>query len=181
MRTVADLIDAINGRVGRAVAWLTLAMVLVQMGVVIGRYVFGIGSIKVQESITYMHAFVFMLAAAWTLSADGHVRVDIFYREASLRWKALVNLLGSIFFVIPISTLIVWYSWTYVGQSWAVLERSHEASGLPLIFVLKTVIPVFAVQVGLQGVSMAIHSLLALGGDEGELARLRHGGEVAEL
>lgn len=181
MRAIAGLIDAINGRIGRGVAWLTLAVVIVQLLVVIGRYVFGIGSIKVQESIMYMHAFVFMLAAAWTMNIDGHVRVDIFYREASGRWKAYVNLAGAILFVIPLSALILWFSWAYVSQSWAVLESSHEASGLPMVFVLKTVIPVFAMQVGLQGISIVVRSMLALSGDDAELTRLSHTNSAPEL
>ena len=101
MRGLANFIDWFNTTVGRGLAWLTLGIVLVQMGVVIARYVFGLGSIWAQESITYMHGFLFMLAAAYTLKLDGHVRVDIFYREAPPRRKAMVNLFGSLFFLIP--------------------------------------------------------------------------------
>lgn len=175
MRRLARQIDALNERVGRAVAWLTLAIVLVQFLVVVGRYVFGIGSIWVQELITYMFGFLFTLAAAYTLRHDGHVRVDIFYREAAPRTKALVNLLGSVFFLIPICVLIFWVAWPYVTQSWAILERSQETSGIPARYLQKTAILAFAVLMALQGASLAIHSVLALRGDDSELDALKAG------
>jgi TRAP-type mannitol/chloroaromatic compound transport system permease small subunit len=175
MRAIAGTIDWINVTIGKAVAWLSLAIVLLQLLVVLGRYVFGIGSIQAQESVTYMHGLLFMLAAAYTLKADGHVRIDIFYRGAQPRTKAAVNLVGSLFFLIPMCAVILLVSWSYVARSWAVFEGSRETSGLQAVFLLKTVILVFAVQLALQGVSTVIRSLLAIGGDEAELAALRHG------
>ncbi len=172
MRAVADVIDGFNDRIGRFVAWFAVLIVLIQFLVVLGRYVFGIGSIWAQESIVYLHGFMFMLAAAYTLKDDRHVRVDIFYREARPTVKAWVNLIGTIVFVLPISLLIVWVSWDYVARSWSVLEGSRETSGIQGVFLLKTVIIVFAVQMALQGVSLAVHSLLAIGGDEDELNAL---------
>ncbi len=177
MRGFARFVDTLNEMSGRGLAWLALAIVVVQFGVVVGRYVFGVGSIWIQESIIYMHAFLFMLAAAYTLKHDGHVRVDILYREARPRTKAWVNLLGSLFLMIPVCALIVWVSWGYVAQSWAVLEGSKETSGIQGVYLLKTAIIVFAVQIGLQGLSMAVHSLLAIRGDKDELAALQHGGQ----
>ena len=174
MRRLAQLIDGLNETSGRVLAWLTLSIVLVQFGIVVGRYVFGVGSIWFQESVVYMHAFLFMLAAAYTLKHDGHVRVDIFYREAQPRTKAWVNLLGAVLLLIPVCVLITWVSWGYVARSWAVLEGSKETSGIQGVFLLKTAIILFAVQMGLQGISMALHSLLAISGDADELARLRH-------
>ncbi len=175
MRAVAATIDWINVTIGKAVAWLSLAVVLLQLLVVLGRYVFGIGSIQAQESVTYMHGLLFMLAAAYTLKADGHVRIDIVYRGARPRTKAAVNLFGSLFFLIPMCVVILLVSWSYVGRSWAVFEGSRETSGLPAVFLLKTVILVFAAQLALQGVSIVIRSLLALAGDESELAALQPG------
>jgi TRAP-type mannitol/chloroaromatic compound transport system permease small subunit len=176
MRVVASLIDGLNERIGRSVAWLALLIVLVQFLVVVGRYVFGVGSIWLQELITYMFGFLFMLGAAYTLRHDGHVRVDIIYREATPRTKAIVNLVGSIAFLIPICALIFWIAWPYVMQSWAILERSQESSGIPARYLQKTAILAFAVLMGLQGLSMAIHSILALRGDERELDALTTGG-----
>ncbi|WP_018699200.1 TRAP transporter small permease subunit [Amorphus coralli] len=172
MRAIALAIDAINLWTGRILAWLALAVVLVQFIVVVMRYVFGVGSIQMQELIIYLHAFLFMLAAAYTLRVDGHVRIDIFYREASPRRKAWVNLLGCLFFLMPVCTLIFWISWPYVSNSWAILEGSRESSGIPGVFLLKTAILVFAAQLFLQGLAMVIHSILALGGDRDELDAL---------
>ncbi|MBB4302875.1 TRAP-type mannitol/chloroaromatic compound transport system permease small subunit [Rhodobium orientis] len=174
MRGLAQAIDAVNSAIGKFVAWFALFIVLLQFAIVVGRYVFGVGSIWAQELIVYMHAFNFMLAAAYTLRNDGHVRVDIFYREAAPAKKALVNLLGAAFLLIPVCILIVWVSRDYVAGSWAVFEGSKETSGIQGVFLLKTAIMVFAVQMGLQGVSMILHSLLALSGDTDELVALSH-------
>lgn len=176
MRALARLIDGFNEGSGKIVAWLALGIVLVQFLVVLGRYVFGVGSIWVQELIIYMHGFLFMLAAAYTLKVDGHVRVDVFYREAHPRTKAMVNLLGALFFILPVCALILWVSWNYVAQSWRILEGSKETSGIQGVFLLKSAIIAFAVMIGLQAVSMILHSLMALRGDEEELDALRHGG-----
>ncbi len=164
--SVARGIDALNENIGKAVAWLALLMVLVQFAVVILRYVFGIGSIFLQESIIYLHAVVFMLGAGYTLLHGGHVRVDIFYREASPRRKALVDLLGVVVFLVPVCALIWWASWPYVANSWRVFEGSRETSGIQAVFLLKTVILVFVALMVLQGISMAINSLLTLAGIE---------------
>jgi TRAP-type mannitol/chloroaromatic compound transport system permease small subunit len=138
--SVARGIDALNENVGKAVAWLALLMVIVQFAVVILRYVFGIGSIFLQESIIYLHAVVFMVGAGYTLLHSGHVRVDIFYREASPRQKAVVDLLGVVVFLVPVCSLIWWASWPYVASSWRVFEGSRETSGIQAVFLLKTVI-----------------------------------------
>ena len=141
---IADGIDRLIAAIGRAVAWLALAIVLVQFAVVVLRYVFGIGSIWLSESMIYGHAAMFMLAAAWTLQVGGHVRVDIFYADASPRTKALVDLLGALLLLLPFVAVILWFALPYVGRSWALLERSRETSGLPFVYLLKTLIPLFA-------------------------------------
>lgn len=157
-------VDWVNERIGRLIAWLAVAMVLVQFAVVIARYVFAIGSIPVQESIWYMHGILFMVGAGYTLLHDGHVRVDIFYREASPRRKALTDLLGVVFLLLPVCIALLVFSWGYVLNSWRVFEGSTETSGLPFIYLLKTVIWVFAVLVALQGLSLAAKAALFLTG-----------------
>lgn len=163
---LAKLIDSFNQGIGQKIAWLALFMVLVQFIVVVMRYVFGIGSIFMQESVVYMHGILFMAGAGYTLLHGGHVRVDIFYREAKPTTKAVVDLLGVIFLLAPVCILIIVYSMTYVTSSWAVLEQSKETSGIPAVFLLKTMIPVFCVLVLAQGISLAIHSFLILRGVE---------------
>lgn len=170
MEFLATTIDNTNRFIGKVVSWLVLFLVLVQFGIVLGRYVFGYGSLWAQESIIYMHGFLFMLAAPFTLSQDGHVRVDIFYRGASLRARSLVNLFGALFLLIPVSIVITWTSWSYVASSWRIFERSMEASGIPAVFVLKTAIPVFGILMAAQGVVMVLRSLMALTGRAAEPA-----------
>ncbi len=159
---IANAIDALNTRVGNAIAWTAFAMVLIQFAVVILRYVFAFSNTALSESIWYLHGLLFMIGAGYTLLYDGHVRVDVFYREASQRYKAWVDLLGSMLFIIPLCILTVWLSWGYVINAWRVLEGSTELAGLPLIFLYKTVIWAFALFVGLQALSIAIKALLYL-------------------
>jgi len=139
-----------------------LVVVLLQFALVVARYLFGLGSIWMTEAVMYGHATLFMLAAAWTLRAGGHVRVDVFYAEASARTKAKIDLAGAVLLLLPFAFVLVWLSVPYAARSWAVLERSQEASGLPLVFVLKTLIPLFALLMALQGIAQAIRAWLAL-------------------
>jgi TRAP-type mannitol/chloroaromatic compound transport system permease small subunit len=125
---LSALIDGVNHRIGRAAAWLALAMVLVQFTVVVMRYVFGIGSIMMQEAIIYMHGVLFMMAAADTLLQDEHVRVDIFYARAAASRKALVNILGCALFILPFLHLAALCLDDYVSMSWSVREGSRETA-----------------------------------------------------
>lgn len=163
MATLADLIDRFTTAIGRAVAWLALVIVVLQFALVVARYVFGFGSIWLTETVVYANAALFLLAAAWTLRAGGHVRVDVFYAQASARRRALIDLAGSLLLLLPFALVLLWLSAPYAARSWAVLERSQESSGLPLVFLLKTLIPVFALMMALQGVAQAIRALSALG------------------
>ena len=156
---VAGAIDRLNTWVGLSVRWLLLVMLIVQFGVVLLRYVFGTSYISVQEAVIYLHATVFMLGAGYTLLADGHVRVDIFYAEAPPRRRALVNLLGSVLFLMPACGVLLVFTWRFVARSWAIMEGPISVGGIPAVFYLKTLIPLFAGLLLLQGVSLAIHSL----------------------
>jgi TRAP-type mannitol/chloroaromatic compound transport system permease small subunit len=161
-RRIADGIDRITAAVGRAAVWCCLYAVLAEFAVVLMRYALGIGSIKFQESVLYAHAGLFMLAAAWTLQIGGHVRVDVFYASASTRMRALVDLLGSLLFLLPFAATLAALSFAYVERSWGILERSREASGLPFVYLLKALIPIFALLIGLQGVAQALRAALVL-------------------
>ncbi len=127
---------------GKLVAWLTIVMVLLTFAVVVLRYGFNLGWIWLQESVTYLHVTVFTVAAAWTLQQDGHVRVDIFYAEMPVQKRALVNLLGTLIFLVPFCIFVLVIAWPYVANSWKLLETSREAGGLPLVFLLKSLIMV---------------------------------------
>jgi TRAP-type mannitol/chloroaromatic compound transport system permease small subunit len=158
LAALADRIDRLNAAIGRSVAWLCLFVVVVQFAVVVLRYAFGIGSIWLSESIIYGHATLFMLAAAWTLREGGHVRVDVFYADSSPRTRALIDLGGSLLLLLPFVLVMLWFALPYVGRSWVILERSPEASGIPAVFLLKTLIPLFALLMALQGVAQAIRA-----------------------
>jgi TRAP-type mannitol/chloroaromatic compound transport system permease small subunit len=162
MTALADRIDRLTSLIGRAAAWFCLFIVLAQFAVVLLRYGFGTGSAKLTESIIYGHAALFMLAAAWTLRENGHVRVDIFYADAPPRRKALVDLLGALLLLIPFALSLFILSLPYVARSWSILERSRETSGLPLVWLLKALIPAFALLLVLQGISQALRALHAL-------------------
>jgi TRAP-type mannitol/chloroaromatic compound transport system permease small subunit len=158
----ADTIDRFGEAIGRTVAWAVAVMVVGQLAIAILRYALGFGSIRLQESVVYAHASLVMLGAAWTLAKGGHVRVDIFYADASPRRRALVDLVGTLVFLLPFCVATLWLSAPYVARSWALLERSREASGLPLVFLLKSLIPAFAILMGAQGVARAIRAALVL-------------------
>ncbi|RDV03441.1 TRAP transporter small permease subunit [Undibacter mobilis] len=162
MNRIADTIDGLSAFIGRSVAWLALVIVLLQFALVVARYLFGIGSIWVTESVVYGHAALFLLASAWTLRSGGHVRVDVFYADASPRARAFIDLLGALLLLMPFALALLWLSLPFAMRSWAILERSQEASGLPLVFVLKTLIPVFAAMLALQGFAQAIRSIAVL-------------------
>ena len=164
LQTLAISLDRFAEITGRVIAWLTLAMVLITVAVVVLRKLFETGSIALQESITYLHAAVFMLGAAYTLKHDGHVRVDIFYQKFSPRTRAWVDLLGTLLLLFPVCLYILFSSLQYVGASWSMLEGSREAGGLDGVFLLKTAIPVMAVLLLLQGCSIVLHKGLLLTG-----------------
>jgi TRAP-type mannitol/chloroaromatic compound transport system permease small subunit len=161
---IAAGIDRLTATIGRAVSWCLLGMVVVQVAVVLMRYLLGLGSIWLTETILYAHATLFMGAAAWTLHQGGHVRVDIFHAGASPRTRALVDLVGALFLLLPFVGVLAWFALPYVARSWAIFERSPEASGLPLVFLLKTLIPLFALLLGLQGIAQAARAWLTLVG-----------------
>jgi TRAP-type mannitol/chloroaromatic compound transport system permease small subunit len=134
------------------VAWLTLTMVLVTVCVVTLRYGFDAGRVWLQESVSWQHAAVFLLAAAWTLQGDGHVRVDIFYREAGARRQAWVNVAGTLLFLIPFCLFFAGVSWDYVAASWSLREGSREAGGLPALYLLKSLLIAMPVLLLLQAI-----------------------------
>jgi TRAP-type mannitol/chloroaromatic compound transport system permease small subunit len=157
-------IDGLNQAISSIVAWLTALMVITMFGIVVLRYGFNIGSIAAQESITYMHGLVFMLAIAHTLKINGHVRVDILYQRWGKKGQAWVNFLGSILLLLPVCLFIVFISWEYISTSWSYFEGSREAGGIDAVFLLKSLIPLMAILLLLQGISEALKSLCILTG-----------------
>jgi len=133
-----------------------------EFAVVVLRYALGFGSIRLLESVLYAHAGLFMFAAAWVLQTDQHVRVDIFYARGTLRGRAAVDFLGAVVFLLPFAAALFALTLPYVERSWHIFEGSPQPSGLPFVYLLKTIILVFAASIGLQGVAQAIRAALIL-------------------
>lgn len=154
-----NFIDKLNRFIGNAVAWLVILMVFGTLYNVVARYYFEQYSIPLGELVIIMNAMVFLLAAPLLLYADQHVRVDVFYSRFSIRKKALVDFLGTLFFLLPLCGFILYYSWQYVSSSWKQLEGSGQTGGLEGLFLVKSLIIVVAVLLILQGFSMLAHKL----------------------
>lgn len=158
MNILLNGIDGFTRLTGRLLSWLILVMMLVLFAVVVLRYGLDSGAVFMQESVTYLHATIFMLGAAYTLQQGGHVRVDIFYRNFSPRTQAWINSLGGIIFLLPICCYIGFISWDFVEQSWLIKEVSSEPGGVPAVFLLKTLIPLMAINLGLQAIAEIIRN-----------------------
>jgi len=161
---LADAIDRFSSGIGKLVSWVTLAMVLVTVVIVVLRYVFDAGLIWLQEALTWMHAAVFMLGAAYTLQQDEHVRVDVFYRSMSPRRRAAVDAAGVLIFLLPLCGFLLVQAWPYASASWSINEISRDTGGLPYpaIPLLKSVLLAMPVLVGLQGIALLARSVLRL-------------------
>ena len=146
-------LSALSDFSGRCLAWLLPLMVLITIAVVVLRYVFDTGTIALQEAVMYLHGSVFMLGLGYTLQHNAHVRVDVLAQRLSSRSRAWIDLFGHVIFLLPLCALIVWYSWDYVAASWRVHEASPDTGGIPFVYLLKTLLPVSAVLLGLQGLA----------------------------
>lgn len=164
--TPRNLFDRISNITGKIIAWLTLFMVLLTTVIVVMRYVFDAGMIWMQESVIWMHAAVFMVGAAYTLLHEEHVRVDIFYRKMTPRRRAIVDLVGVVIFLLPLSGYLALMAYDFAAVSWSINETSREPGGLPypMIPLLKSLVIVMPVAVALQGVSMLMRAFATIRG-----------------
>jgi TRAP-type mannitol/chloroaromatic compound transport system permease small subunit len=156
------MLNKLADATGTCIAPLTFFMMLLTCVVVIGRYWFNTGLTPVAEGVMFLHACVFMLGIAYTLRAGGHVRVDIIYQRLSGRGKAFIDLLGAVFFLFPFTAFIFIASLDYVGLSWRLQEGSPEPGGLPGTYLLKSLIPLMAMLLGLQGIAEVLRCLQIL-------------------
>jgi TRAP-type mannitol/chloroaromatic compound transport system permease small subunit len=162
LEQLASLIDAFNGFIGRIVSWAVLPVALVAFAVVAMRYTMGTGYPWLQESYIWLHGAAVLLVSAWVLQNGGHVRVDLFYKSASAKRKAWIDLIGVIFFLLPMMGFLGWWSIPLVERSWRLMERSPTNDGLTFVYLMKTVIPVFCVLVMLQGLAMLLRSVATI-------------------
>ena len=155
-------IDSFIRILTRWVSWLSVVMVVLTLVIVVLRYVFQIGSVLLQETVMYMHACLFMIGCAYTLQVDQHVRVDVFYSKMSLRQRLKVNIFGHVFLLLPVCIFIAWVSFDYVINAWRIMEGSGETGGLHAVYILKSLILIFASLMILQGISQLIVQLRQL-------------------
>lgn len=167
LQTAANGIATFTELTGRVIAWLTVGLIATTCTVVVLRYFVGIGSIALQEASSYIHAALFMLGAAYALKQGAHVRVDIFYRNFSPRTQALIDCLGTVFLLLPVNIAIFVLCWQYVANSWAIGETSTESSGLPWVYLLKTLMLLLPTTLALQGIAELINNLLFFTGRGG--------------
>lgn len=168
-------IGAMNRLIGNTFAWLSLLMVLICFTVVVQRYLLGFSIIWMQDLYVWLNGAMFTAVAGFALLRDDHVRVDIFYRPASIPRKALVDLIGVFIFLVPFCWVVYANSWSYIARSWRIGEASSNYGGMPGLYILKSFILVFVVVVLLQGIAMVLRSILVLRGQEHLLPeRLRY-------
>jgi TRAP-type mannitol/chloroaromatic compound transport system permease small subunit len=161
LRQIAEVIQTLQSTVANCCKWLTLLMVVVTAAIVALR-AFDIGSTAMQESVTYMHAVLFMMTLAYTGQIGGHVRVDVFYRKASALGQAWINLIGSLIFLLPFAVFMIAISWPTMAQSWGLKEASIHPGGLPFVYLLKTLPPLAGVLLTLHAIADIMNQLLKI-------------------
>ena len=162
LQNINRFIESFSDWLGRTVSWCSLFLVLLVFVIAVMRYIFKIGSIPLQETVIYLHGFLFMLTAGYTLAKDEHVRVDVFYARLPKRSKHWINLVGVVLFLMPLCWFVFSYSWDYVSLSWRVQESSPESGGLPYLFLLKSLLVAMPVLLALQGLHLFLTSLSGL-------------------
>jgi TRAP-type mannitol/chloroaromatic compound transport system permease small subunit len=166
MRALLSLsraIDTLNEKIGHAATWLVLLACVVSAGNAVMRWGFDLSSNAWLEIQWYLFAGMVMLGGAYTLRMNEHVRVDVLYGRYSERTRAWVDLLGAIFFLLPMSIVIGWMSWPLFLSSYEIGEVSGNAGGL-LRWPVKILIPIGFALLTLQGVSEIIKRIAVLSG-----------------
>ena len=159
LNTIISFFEKSNKVIGEYISWFIIFMVLIQLTIVMARYIFGVCFLKLQELLIYLHGLSFTLAAGYTLLSDEHVRVDLIYRVSSNKYKSFINILGSFFFLIPFCLITYSTSFPYVERSWKILEGSQETSGLNAVFLLKTALIIFPLLLLIQAISIIYRNI----------------------
>jgi TRAP-type mannitol/chloroaromatic compound transport system permease small subunit len=175
LRRFSAAIDNLNDRIGTAIRWLALIMVLVGAFNAIARYATRYTGVALSSNAYldlqwYFFSLIFLLGAAYGLNRDVHVRVDVLYARLSRKARAGIDLAGTALFLLPFSLLMLWVSWPAVRNSWSIREASPDPGGLPR-YPIKAVILVSFVLLVLQGASQIVKQIEVLrGGEEGPTA-----------
>ncbi|SEM68572.1 TRAP transporter small permease subunit [Nitrosomonas marina] len=165
LRQLELYIGRISGLFGWLAGWLCILMIAVVFVDVIARYAFESGSIAMQELEWHLFAAVFLLGAAYTMRENANVRVDVLYEKLSIRRKAAIDLFGTVFFVIPMSTLILYSSFDFVAYSYETQEVSNDPGGLHYRFTFKALLPFGYFLVLVQAIAVISQNIRLLAGD----------------
>jgi TRAP-type mannitol/chloroaromatic compound transport system permease small subunit len=159
MLVIADMIDRITVLVGKVLACLMIPLVLLVFANAVLRYVFGLGHVWLFEAIGYCFAILAVGLAGWAMKENEHVRVDIFYSIMSRGKQAIIDILGTVFFIGPFLWLMWDRSLPYVQRSWKTREGSMEISGIPYVWLLKTCLLIFCMALGLAAIAFVLRAL----------------------
>lgn len=167
LKGYVNFVNSLNEKIGTAISWLTLVLVLVVCYDVFTRYLLETSVVAVQELQWHIFSIIFLIAAAYSLKHDKHVRVDVLYTRFSEKNRAWIDFFGSLIFLIPFCALAIWCSQNFVESSFKFAETSPDPGGLPARYILKACIPLGFFLLLLQGFGLAFDSLLtALGKNE---------------
>jgi len=155
-------ISRVNLILGHVLSWLAFACVIACFTIVVQRYFFNTSTLWLRDLYVWVAGAMFTGVAGFALLRNDHVRVDIFYRPAPVRKKAIVDLIGVVFLLLPFCYVVWHYGWVSIVRSWNLREASSNVGGMPGLFVLKTFIMIFVVTVGGQGLAIAGRSILVL-------------------
>lgn len=169
MNTLSSKLDHLNAFIGKSVSWLSLLLVLVIIIDVLMRYLFSVTSSASFELEWHLFAALFLLSAGWTLQQDKHVRVDVFYQKFSDQQKAWVNILGTLFLLLPFCVVGLAEGFRFALNAYLLGETSPDPGGLPARFIIKSTIPAGFLLLGLQGISILIKSAYTLFNKKEEL------------
>jgi len=162
MERTADLIDKVLRRIGNGFAWTIVLLMLAIVVQVVLRYGFDITSIKLEEMQWHLYAMGMMLGLSYALGTDDHIRVDVIQSRLSARTRAVIDILGTLFLLLPFATFLFIESLPFVQHAFQIQERSNAPSGLPWRWLIKGFIPAGCLLLILSGLSHLLRSIVAL-------------------
>lgn len=159
MRLFIQFLESINRSIAAVLRYFVLLMLLIQFLVVVLRYTMGYSAVAMSESVLYLHAFIFMLAAGYTLLINSHVRVDIFYEKFSPKVKTWIDVLGCSLLLIPSLITVLYWSTPSVYNAFKIKEGALSVGGIPASWVLKLLIPLFCILLLIQCVAFILRTI----------------------
>ncbi len=160
---LSQLIDWLNERVGKAAFWLVLLMTIFSAGNASVRFIFNYSSNGLLEIQWYLFAAVFILCSPYTLQKNEHVRIDVLAGKLSPKGQAVIDIIGTLFFLLPMVIVVLWLSLPLVAESYRISEMSSNAGGL-IRWPVKALLPIGFTLLALQGISELIKRIAFLAG-----------------